>query len=111
MLIFYKNIGILVIVYLIACFIGTAIVIGVLQRNVDGVCSKINIYSGVGLAFLFASIWTFLTKDDYYKDRNGDKKKMDTVNSLFFIKMGIWMYIFLAISMILSGNSLFHYFA
>lgn len=68
--------------------------VGVLNRNVGGLFSKIDFYTTVGLSFLFASIWTYLTKDDYYKDREGNKKKMDTVNEFFWIKMKIWAFVF-----------------
>ena len=94
MLIFYKSKGLLIILYLVVSFIGTAILVGVLHRNTTGPLSKIDFYTTLGITFLITSIWTYLTKDDYYRDREGNKRKMDTVNELFFIKMKIWVFIF-----------------
>ena len=110
MLIFYKNKGILILPILIGSTIATAILNGVLSRNIGGIFSKIDIYSTFGFAFLFAGIVTYLIKDDFYKDRQGNKKKMDTINSFFFIKMQVWALIFLGISLLFFGNLLLHYF-
>lgn len=110
MLAIYKNKGLLVPVYLIVCFFGTAEIHGVLHRNFGGAFSKIDMYIDLGFTFLLAAVWTYLTKDSSYKDKNGNKKKLDTVNSLFFIRMNLWAYIFLAASLIFFGNQLFHYF-
>jgi membrane protease YdiL (CAAX protease family) len=110
MLLVWKNKGILVLLYIIVCFIGTAILVGVLHRNYGGIFSKIDFYTGLGFACLFTSIWTYLTKDDYYKDKEGNRKKMDTVNEFFWINMRIWAIIFLIASFIFFGNLLFNYF-
>ena len=97
--------------YLIVSFIGTAMIMGALNRNVGGVFSKIDFYTTIGIAFLISGIWTYLTKDDFYKDREGNKKKMDTVHEFFFIKMEIWAYIFCVAALLFLGNSLFKYFS
>lgn len=110
MLLVWKNKGILVLLYLIVCFIGTAILVGVLHRNYGGIFSKIDFYTGIGFAFLFASIWTYLTKDDYYVDKAGNKKKMDTANEFFWISMRAWAIIFLIVSSIFFANLVFNYF-
>lgn len=96
--------------YLIVCLIGTAMLAGVLQRNYGGIFSKIDFYTVLGFALLFSAAWTYLTKDDYYKDREGNKVKMDTVNEFFWIRMETWAYIFLALSLVCFGNLIFHYF-
>jgi len=95
---------------MIVCFIGTAILVGALHRNYGGIFSKIDFYTGLGFACLFTSIWTYLTKDDYYRDREGNKKKMDLVNEFFWINMKIWAIIFLIASFIFFGNLIFNYF-
>jgi len=110
MLLFYKNKGILVLVYLFSCIFGTSIIIGGLHRNVGGIFSKIDIYTGTGIGFMFAALWTYLTKDDYYKNNEGNKVKMDTENSFFFMSMKIWSFILLTAGVIFLGNLLFHYF-
>ncbi len=44
----------------------------------------------VGLIFIVTGIWTRLTAEDYYIDKEGRKKSLDLDNELFFIKMSIW---------------------
>ena len=110
MLLFYKNKGILILVYVFSCVFGTFLIIGWLHRNVGGIFSKIDIYTGAGIGLLLAALWTHLTKDDYYKDSEGNKVMMDMENSFFFISMKIWSFIFLAAGLIFLGNLLFHYF-
>jgi hypothetical protein len=110
MLIVYKNKGLLILLYLIVCLIGTSIIVGVLSRNVGGIFLKIDFYTTLGFALLFAAIWTYLTKDDYYKDRNGNKVKMDTPNEFFWISMKIWAIIFLVLAAVLFSNVLFKFF-
>jgi hypothetical protein len=105
-----KGKGILVILYFIVSSLVTAMFVGILHRNTGGIFSKIDFYTTIGLSFLFASIWTYLTKDDFYKDRDGNKKKMETVNSFIFIEMRIWAFIFVCASLFFLDNLLFHYF-
>ena len=105
MIVFYKNKGILIIVYLIVCLIGTAIIVNVLRSYVGGVFAQIHFHAGVGFALLLAGIWTYFTKDDYYKDREGNKKKMDIENSFFFMNMAIWSYIFFGLSLLFFASS------
>jgi hypothetical protein len=106
----WKNKGLLVLLYLIVCLIGTAMLVGVLHRNYGGIFSKIDFYTTLGFALLFSAIWTYLTKDDFYRDREGNKMKMDTVNEFFWIRMEIWAYIFFGACLVCFGNLLFHYF-
>jgi len=105
-----KGKGILVLLYLIVSSLVTAELVGVLHRNTSGIFSTIDFYTTIGFSFLFASVWTYLTRDDYYKDRDGNKKKMDTVNSFIFIQMKTWAIIFFCSALIFSGNAWFHYF-
>ena len=111
MLLIWKNKGILVMLYVIVSFIGTAMLVGILHRNAGGIFSQIDFYTTIGIAFLIAAAWTYRTKDDYYKDRYGNKKKMDTVHEFFFIKMGTWVFIFLCAALIFLGNLVFNYFS
>jgi len=106
-----KGKGILVLLYLIVSSLVTAELVGVLHRNVGGSFASIDFYTTIGISFLFASIWTHLTKDDYYKDRKGSRKKMDTVNSFIFIQMKTWAVIFFCLALIFLGNAWFHYFS
>jgi hypothetical protein len=110
MLITWKNKGLVVIMYLLVSFFGVAIITGILQRNLGGAFLKIDFYSTVGTAFLISSIWTYLTKDDYFEDKNGDKKKMEIVNDFFFIRMEIWAFIYFLAALLFLGNSIFNYF-
>ena len=110
MLLIWKNKGLLVMLYIIVSLIGTAMIIGALHRNFGGIFSKIDFYTTIGIAFFIAGVWTYLTKDDYYKDRDGNKKKMDTINEFFFIRMEIWAYIFFVAALLFLGNLLFNYF-
>ena len=105
-----KGKGILVLLYLIVSSLVTAELVGLLERNVGSVFASIDFYTTIGISFLLASLWTHLTKDDYYKDREGNKKKMDTVNSFIFIKMKTWAVIFFCVAFIFFGNAWFHYF-
>jgi ribose/xylose/arabinose/galactoside ABC-type transport system permease subunit len=110
MLLIWKNKGILVMLYIIVSFIGTAMLAGVLKRNFGGVFAKIDFYTTIAVAFFIAGIWTWLTKDDYYKDRNGNKKKMETKHEFFFISMTVWSYILCALGVLFLSNLIFHYF-
>lgn len=105
-----KGKGILVILYFIVSLLVSALLVGTLNRNIGGVFSQIDFYTTAGIAFLFSSIWTHLTKDDFYKDREGKRKKMNTVNSFIFIKMKIWAIIFFCAAIFFLGNLMFHYF-
>lgn len=110
MLLIYKNKGILIAPYFIGSLIGTAILSGVLKRNVGGIFANADFYDIVGSAFLICAVITYLTKDDYYKDRNGQKQKIDIPNEFFFIRMETWAYIFVIAAAVFFCNSIFGYF-
>ncbi len=109
MFIFWKNKGLLVLLYLIVSFVGINMLIGILRRNFGGPFFSISFYESMGIVFYTAALWTFFTRNDYYQDREGNKKQMVTVNEFFFIRMEIWAYIFNFISLLLLCNSFFHY--
>ncbi len=87
-MIIYKGKGILVPVYLIVSILlvtwGVAglIELKMIVRNFDA-------FITIGLGILISGIWTYLTSEDYYKNRNGEKVKLDIENSFFMIKMTI----------------------
>ncbi|PSL44197.1 hypothetical protein CLV51_10662 [Chitinophaga niastensis] len=70
----------------------------------------IDTYAGMGCACLLTALWVILTCDDYYKDKEGNKVKVDIRNEFFFIKMKYWSYIFVVLGLVLIGNIVFHYF-
>ncbi len=95
----------LVFLYVIVSFIVTGVLVGLLHGGTAGNLSELNIAFIAGVAFLLAAAWTWLTKDDYYKDREGNRKKMDTVHSFAFISMKIWAYIFVIAGLVFLGFS------
>ena len=110
MIFIWKNKGILVPIYVIVSLTVTSMLFGVLQRNIGGIFSMLNFYFPAGIAFLVVSIWLHLTKDDYYKDKTGNKKKLEAINTFFFMKLEIWVIIFAIVGFILLANSFFNYF-
>src|SRR5690348_4194913 len=103
MFVAWKNKGLLVIAYLIASCFGVAMISGALSRNFGGIFLKVDNYTTFGLGFLIAAVWTYLTKDDYYTDKNGNKQKMEIPNELYFIRMEIWAYILFGGALIFLG--------
>lgn len=99
----------LVVLYFIVSMIGTVIIIGSLHRNIGGFFSLIDSFGSLGIGSLVTALWTYLVKDDYFRDREGRKKKMDTVNEFFFISMEIWSYIFAVAGLISIGISIVNY--
>lgn len=110
MLLIYKNKGILIAPYFIGSLIGTAILSGVLKRNVGGVFSHLDFYDILGFSFILCAFLTYVTKNDYYLDCNGQKQKLDIPNEFFFLRMEIWVYIFCIAAAAFLGNSVFGYF-
>ena len=110
MLLIYKNKGILVVPYFVGSFIGCAIALNILKRKFGGIFAQIDFYNTAGFAFLVCAIVTYLTRNDYYLNKNGEKQKMDTPNEFYFLKMEIWAYIFFALALVFFGNFYFHYF-
>ena len=110
MILIWKNKGLLVILYIIVSLVGSAILMGILERNIGGIFASSDIWSTLGVGMFIAAIWTYLTKDDYYKDKEGNRKKMDTENELFFLSMKSWSFIFAGLGVLFIGNSIFHFF-
>ena len=105
-----KGKGILIILYWMCSSIGSAVAIVYIVENSGGVFKRPSFSFIEGIAFLITALWTYLTKDDYYKDREGNKVKMDTVNAFAFIKMDVWYKIFIGIGLIFLVYSFFHHF-
>jgi ribose/xylose/arabinose/galactoside ABC-type transport system permease subunit len=109
MILIWKGKGILILLYFIVCFVGSAIIAGVLSRNLGGIFQEINFTFTLGIAFLLTSIWTYLTSEDYYKDADGNKQKLFMDHELFFIPMKVWSYIFLVLSILAFCSMSFNY--
>lgn len=93
-MIFWKNRGLMVIIYLGVSMIGSALVLGYLQRTFEEVFFWVDFISTIRIGFTVAAIWTFLVRDDYYKNERGERIKMDTVIEFYFIKLEYWAFIF-----------------
>jgi hypothetical protein len=111
MMLFYKNRGILVPVFAVVSVLGTMLILTSLGRNLGGIFSKIDLSAGAGIGFLVAAIWTYLVKDEYYKNAEGNRVMMDIENSFFFMSLKIWVFIFLGVGLVFLGNAQFHYFS
>jgi hypothetical protein len=107
--IIYKNKGILIPVYLIVSLVGITIITSDLHRSYKESFPEINAPGTIGTGFLVAALWSYLTKNSYYKDSEGNKVVMDIENSFWFISMKIWAYIFLVIGAILVSDSFLGY--
>lgn len=90
-----KGRGILVIVFCFVSCMLSAMVAGILERNVGGIFAGATWNNILGFAFIMAAIWTWLTKNDYYKDEAGNKVKVAIVNSFIFLSMEVWAILFL----------------
>jgi hypothetical protein len=110
MIIIWKNKGLLVLLYIFVCTFAAAVLLGYLRRNIGGIFIQFDDLIAIGIGLLFASFWTYKTKDNFYKDQNGVKQKMDTENELFFISMKYWVFILLLFGLVLISNPLFHFF-
>jgi len=87
-MIIWRGKGILIILYLIV----TAIVLAIANRFLIETWGIMLIPFEVfgGLVLIVAGIWTKLTAEDYYIDKEGRKKDLGIANELFFIKMTVW---------------------
>ena len=87
-MIIWKGKGIMIFLY----FIVTTIVMAILNRLL---IEKFEMPSApiealVGAVLIVTGLWTKLTADDYYIDKEGRKKYLEIENSLFFITMSTW---------------------
>ena len=109
MVIIFKNKGILVPVY----FIGSIVVVMTIGKYLWEALFGPTIFSegsfpiALGFSCLLTCVLVYLTKNDYYVDKNGDKQRMDIENSFFLIKMEYWVYIFFILGIIAFVSSLF----
>lgn len=88
-MIIWKGKGIMIFLY----FIVTAIVLAIINKLLIeylGVSDKTPIEAFMGLVLIVTGIWTKLTAEDYYTDKEGKRKYLGTENDLFFIKMKTW---------------------
>ena len=97
-----KNKGGLIVVYLAASILAVYWFTGYLE-GLDG--STIDEYAQMAIAFVMTAIWTYLTKDDYYKDEIGNKIFVDSDHRLLFINMKYWPYLLLAGAIVLFLKS------
>jgi hypothetical protein len=90
----FKNRGILVPVYLIACLFGVLIVKGLIEYLFDQTSlTEHDAAFLFGAAFIAAGHWTYNTRDSFYV-ANGIKKRMHEENEFFFLSMEVWAYIY-----------------
>jgi len=73
-------------------FIVTVIVLAIVNRSLIetfGMTSApLEVFMGIVL--IVTGIWTKLTAEDYYIDKEGRKKYLEIENELFFIRMAVW---------------------
>jgi hypothetical protein len=93
-MIFFKNKGILVPVYLIASMLAVVCITALLDSYAGIAVPVTYNYLIFGFGFVGAGLWTYLTRDSYYI-ANGRREAMGEDNSFFFLPMQIWAYIFL----------------
>ncbi len=102
----WKNKGILVPVYAVTSVFGTAMLLGILQRNFGGSFNKVPMAYGIAFGLLVAGIWTYLTCESYYKDNEGNKKKLEVEHQFYWIKMKYWAYIYWGIAALIIIDKL-----
>lgn len=88
-MIIWKGKGILIFLYFIVTVVVLAIVNGLLKEYL-GLSNTVPIEVFLGIVLIVTGIWSRLTAEDYYIDKEGRKKYLDIENNLFFIKMKIW---------------------
>jgi len=90
----FKNKGFLVPFYVLVSLLGTAITVGVLKRNFTRLSAlepKTTIVIGIGL--IISSIWTYLTREDFVKNKWGEKILIEMKNEFYFLSMKTWSFI------------------
>ena len=89
-MVIWKGKGIMIFLY----FIVTTIVVSIINRliivDMFGISSEAPIEIFMGMVLITTGIWTKVTADDYYIDKEGRRKYLEIENSLFFIKMSTW---------------------
>jgi hypothetical protein len=92
----YRGKGGLVIVY----FLVSIILIGSISYFLNKNRIQFNDYLCLSIALLLTAMLTYLSKDVYIRDKEGNKIKIDFKSSLFFIEIKYWVYILLISSLI-----------
>ena len=87
-MIIWKGKGIMIFLYFIVTVIVLAILNRLLIETLEMPSAAIEAFMGIVL--IITGIWTKLTADDYYIDKEGRKKYLEIENSLFFIRMSTW---------------------
>lgn len=78
---------------MILYFIVTTIVLAIVYRLLIeylNLPSEIPITVFLGFVLITTGLWTRLTAEDYYIDKQGRRKYLDIENELFFIRMRTW---------------------
>jgi hypothetical protein len=88
-MIIWKGKGIMILLYFIVTVVVLAIINGLLKEYL-GFSDKVPMEVFIGIVLIVTGIWTKLTAEDYYIDKEGRKKYLDIENDLFFIKMKNW---------------------
>lgn len=88
-MIIWKGKGILIFLYFLATVIVMGIIAGLLRENFESF-EAAPFEAFMGSTLIITGIWTKMTAEDYYFDKEGRKKYLDIENSLFFIKMSTW---------------------
>jgi hypothetical protein len=89
-MIIWKGKGIMIFLYFIVTTIVLAIVNRLIIVETFGISSELRIEVFMGMVLIITGIWTKITADDYYIDKDGRRKSLEIENSLFFIKMSTW---------------------
>src|SRR5687767_4644227 len=87
-MIIWKGKGIMIFLYFIVTVIVLAIANRLLIETFGMTSAPIEVFMGIVL--IVTGIWTKLTAEDYYIDKEGRKKYLEIENDLFFIKMATW---------------------
>ena len=88
-MIIWKGKGIMIFLYLIVTLIVLAVIYRLLIENLN-FPTDLPFEGFIGMVLIVTGIWTKLTAEDYYIDKEGRKKYLDIENELFFIKMKTW---------------------
>lgn len=90
-MIVWKGKGILIIVYFFITTIVLAIINRLLVENFDFLKNQgLPEIVFFGFVLIVTGLWTRLTSETYYIDKEGRKRTLDIVNDFFFIKMSTW---------------------
>jgi hypothetical protein len=98
----FKGKGGLIIIYLLL----STILVGLISRLLHQHKIECDNYLTMSIVLLLSALCTYLTKDVYVKDKEGNKIKVDFRSSLFFIDMKYWVYILLVGAAILFSRHL-----